>query len=59
MYTVKEAIKKWCPFFVDGNIIENNCIADECIEWRWSGATVQYAKDNPDTKGYCGMAGKP
>jgi hypothetical protein len=76
MYTEKEAKKKWCPmaketaFGVgsfnktsDGKPVTScNCIASECMMWRWretvltQGTTIPMPQGNPS--GYCGLAGK-
>lgn len=36
-----------------------NCIASECMAWRWVKEFEPYVGDRPSTQGYCGKAGKP
>lgn len=69
--TEEEARKKWCPYAFtaavtkefscnrdhDGTIYkENNCIASDCMMWRWKGNDK---KEISTTSGYCGLGGKP
>jgi hypothetical protein len=68
--TEEEAREKWCPVYGRGiGTVENeagrtlgtyndelNCIASECMMWRWKEleGVVAFSK-----YGYCGLAGKP
>lgn len=36
----------------------HNCIASECMAWRWVEEFEPYVGNKPSTKGYCGLAGK-
>jgi len=37
----------------------SECIASECMAWRWEVEFEPYVGNKPATKGYCGLAGKP
>jgi hypothetical protein len=70
--TEEEAKKKWCPMIrgfhmgtFKRHITEktaSNCIASECMMWRWK--TFIEASDKEkwgekkDFNGYCGLGGK-
>lgn len=73
--TEDQAKQKWCPFSrmahwnaptggnrptdPDGFIPHVNCIASDCMAWRWSltNAEVKDGRLTPK-EGYCGLAGK-
>lgn len=58
--TEKEAKKKWCPAVAiePKYEVRKNCIASDCMMWRWrlSPNDVEWRDRKPD--GYCGLAGK-
>jgi len=52
------AMLKICPVTRNNSFtanVDNNCLGSKCMAWRWTGG---YA-DQPDSTGYCGMAGEP
>jgi hypothetical protein len=64
--TEQEARQKWCPFARPDSIYGiTNCIASDCMAWRWSPLILK--GDEPDYEdarrgsatGYCGLGGKP
>lgn len=79
MYTEEQAKKRWCPVVVimatNGTSDAKNCIASQCMWWRWAetwvvketGEPAQageiYVNDEIEIKftvdGYCGIAGAP
>lgn len=48
---VEEAKTKWCLYMAMLNAINEGCIAEKCMAWRW---VDEVKKDS----GYCGMVGK-
>jgi hypothetical protein len=66
LLSMKEAKRRWCPMVrmdagtqstqnrgAQGELIyPSNCVADECMMWRWS-------KSDQSGVGYCGLAGRP
>ena len=72
LVTEAEALGKWCPMARSNN--ENdapnrthqneiqagcNCIASDCMVWRWSYAPEEAKGNKNGPLGYCGLAGKP
>jgi hypothetical protein len=75
--TEQEARKKWCPMVRHPGWMENpgswnrgeafncNCIASDCMMWRWTGECktgvpiTSISKHGPTELGYCGLGGKP
>jgi hypothetical protein len=60
--TEKEAETKWCPMFTlicsKQNQVErtrHNCIASECMMWRWN---IDEGDGRHGTRGFCGVGGK-
>lgn len=68
MTTEEEARKKRCPLSFGVQEIRNgngdgireagpwNCIASDCMAWRWK---LPHDGSCDDDKGYCGLAGAP
>jgi hypothetical protein len=66
MLTEEQAKTKWCPFTRVGEqasgAAENrpdgsfNCIASNCMAWRWEAGSLVASVSRP---GYCGLAGYP
>jgi hypothetical protein len=58
--TEEEAEKKWCPLYrgldTEDEVRKSNCIASECMFWRWSHQDT--GPTDPPT-GFCGAAGLP
>lgn len=59
--TEEEAKDKMCARMLtnaEGEV--NCCVGSECMSWRWE-RTKQVMQDpeNPEHKGFCGIAGKP
>ena len=73
MMTEAEAKKKWCPHIrittgvIDSMSITNrcdtptmtDCIASECMAWRWMKGDFAKPTEDRGALGYCGLAGKP
>lgn len=68
--TEDEARQKWCPMVREGGavFVSNrssaqqhafNCIASDCMMWRWRKPGFDGVPSSDKTKGYCGLAGKP
>jgi len=36
-----------------------DCIASDCMSWRWSPKRTNDGRTLDQTKGYCGLAGRP
>ena len=71
MMTEAEARKKWCPHvrfsqWAEG-ILNNrgdlngkhDCLASECMAWRWRVTGVDDDDNDIHDFGYCGLGGKP
>lgn len=73
--TEDEAREKWCPMVQvtsaqhmndieygdnrGGGDENHNCIASDCMCWRWGQRLEDGEFCASDTYGYCGLAGKP
>jgi hypothetical protein len=55
--TVEEAKTKWCYRSI-GSVVDEKCVADECMAWREYGSTKN-EKGEVKELGYCGLAGVP
>lgn len=66
-----KANKKMCPY-EQGSEQAFNCQGSKCMAWRWAYDKVLKTTDDPDapalewfesvpseTRGYCGLAGRP
>lgn len=47
--------------FVESGSSESNCIASDCMAWRWEDDLIaeEYRPKKKSNKGYCSLAGKP
>jgi hypothetical protein len=54
VYTEEEAKKKWCPMDNRGE-----CVASECMAWRYVETLNPKTLLFVNVAGYCGMGGKP
>jgi hypothetical protein len=76
MHTEADAQKKWCPHmnFSHNSHGRGQCIASECMAWRWGLKPNPEYEPNPMSfypggapashiedreHGYCGLAGRP
>jgi len=50
--TEDQARKKRCP------ILDRECLASDCMWWRWDVVTVREENDKIFPFGYCGPAGE-
>lgn len=62
IHTEKKAKEKICcksikPFDVDGVMCK--CEASKCMAWRWGKGVGRLLNRGENSKGYCGLAGKP
>jgi len=60
--TEEQAKKKLCPSSYPDPNVQGDCLASECMAWRWIDPdTFQTATGvRPQVKlGYCGKAGRP
>ncbi len=55
IYTEEEAKKKLCPSLVS----KDDCIASECMAWRYVETLNPKTLLHVQVAGYCGLGGKP
>ena len=58
----EEAKTRWCPYMAVLNVIDENCIAEGCMAWRWKEESVLdercgISNELSVNDGYCGLAG--
>ena len=58
---VEEAKTRWCPYMAVLNAIDENCIAEGCMAWRWKEESVMddrcgIRNEFSVNDGYCGLA---
>jgi hypothetical protein len=60
--TEKDAKTKWCPMHHAVSPPDTNCVASNCMFWRWYRLNPQSWPETDrhgNDLGYCGLAGKP
>jgi hypothetical protein len=54
---------KWCPMHQAVSPPDTNCVASNCMFWRWARRDDEpemiATDEDRNPKGYCGLAGKP